>query len=119
MLNLQPRDSCRRTFRKLNILILPGIYIYECLVLLFKNRARYAQFKIKYQFNSRALTFNVPKHRLTTKEKSPLYSCIKYFNKLSDPLKVKTLFKLFKKSIHRILVDTEPYTVNEYLECQF
>ena len=119
MLNLQPRDSCRGTFRELNILTLPGIYIYECLVFLFKNRARFAQFEIKHQFNTRALTFNVPKHRLTTTEKSPLYSCIKYFNKLPDPLKVEKKIKLFKKSIHRILVDTEPYTVNEYLECQF
>ena len=89
---------------------------YFCL----KTGARFAQFEIKHQFNTRALTFNVPKHRLTTTEKkSPLYSCIKYFNKLPDPLKVEKKIKLFKKSIHRILVDTEPYTVNEYLECQF
>lgn len=117
--SMRYRDSCRSRFRELNILTFTGLYIYECLKFLFKNRNLYSGLEIGHQFNTRNLGLNVPMHRLTATERGPAYASVKFFNKLPNNLKAETNFRTFKNSLLNLLIRMEPYSVAEFLNYDF
>ena len=108
------RDSCRGKFKASNVLTLTGLFIYECLLFLFKNREKFAPFEIRHCFNTRSLGYNIPVHRLTGTEKGPTYSAIKFFNSLPYEIRSATDLVIFKSFIFELLVKIEPYTQSEF-----
>lgn len=108
-------ESCKTKFKKLGILTLYGIYIYECLLFFFKYKA---SFNIKQQecYSTRSMDVTYPAHRLTLTEKCPHYMCLKLFNALPDKLKKIEAQKIFKKEIKKMLVNLEPYSVRDFCE---
>ncbi|XP_044766451.1 uncharacterized protein LOC123322572 [Coccinella septempunctata] len=113
-MQMTSRESCRGIFRQNNLLTAIAIHIQECLIFVFKNK-HYFQTKSVTTYNTRTTKLKYPKHRLTLTEKGPEYSCIKYYNKVTDHIRETTALKIFKKQIFKLLVQIEPYTVDEFL----
>lgn len=110
--NKKYKDTCRGLFKSNELLTVAGIYIYELLIFMFKNRTKFEYLKSK---SSRSLDYIYPRHRLMSYEKSCFYSCIKCFNKLPYSIKSLNTFSLFKKRVFEYLLSIEPYTFNEFL----
>ncbi|XP_044745297.1 uncharacterized protein LOC123307144 [Coccinella septempunctata] len=68
-----------------------------------------------HSYNSRSCNFVYPIHRLTVTEKGAKYACMKLFNRL--PLRFKQMDNkyVFRRELHKLLIELEPYTVLEYL----
>lgn len=113
MLHLGYRTSCRGHFRIHNILTLHGLFIYR--VLLFMNQhSKYFE-----HFRTRSNTrhtqpFLYPLHSLTSTERSPLYMGIKLFNALPKDYQRISNPSIFKKKLHGLLIDCEPYSMEEF-----
>lgn len=108
------RESCRSKFRENGMMTVFGLYIYECLIFIFKNRDRFPQ-SVQHTHDTRSFDITYPHHRLTLTEKGPEYRCIKFFNNLpSDMKNIKSLV-LFKSKIRKMLIDLEPYSIDDYL----
>ena len=109
------RDSCRGIFRNEGILTVHGMYIYECLIFFFNNKDSF-NMQTYHGYQTRTLNVNYPGHRLTLTERNPCYMCIKFFNHLPDNYKDIESQKIFKMSIKQMLIDLEPYSLNEYFD---
>lgn len=109
-------QSCRGVFRRCSIMTVYGLYIYECLMFIFKHRKDFNLYTSSHQYSTRTADLNYPIHRLTLSEKAPQYMCIKLYNKL--PASIKSLLSIneFKKRLKYLLVDLEPYCLAEYLD---
>lgn len=108
------RESCRGIFGLLNIMTVYAVYIYECLMFVFRNKEKF-QNDTDHEYNTRNLDIFYPQHRLTLTEKSPYYRCIKFYNKLPHSTRIIESQNGFKKAIRSLLIDLEPYSINEYL----
>ena len=115
ILGLTSVESCRSHFRSTGILTFYGVFIHECVVFLFKNRDKFLNYEINHTYNTRSDAYNIPVHRMALSEKNVLYSCVKFFNRLPKRIRsVKTL-REFKNAVFQLLLDREPYTVDEFL----
>lgn len=115
LLGLKARESCRGKFRELGLLTVTGLYIYECLLFLFRNKRKFTKYEIVHNYNTRSLCYNTPEHRLTLSERNPAYSCIKFYNKLPTNIKELTTLRDFKKQVFNIILAVEPYNELEFL----
>lgn len=114
IMRMKSRESCRGIFRKNCLLTAIAVHIQECLIFVFKNK-NYFQSKTTTSYNTRTTKLKYPQHRLTLTEKGPEYSCIRYYNKIIDYTEETTTLKRFKKQIFKLLIQIEPYTVEEFL----
>lgn len=115
ILGLSQIQSCRSKFKNNNLLTLYGMYIFECVLFLFKNKFKFSKFIPNHPYSTRCTKYNIPKHRLTVSEQNPTYACIKLFNAL--PLEIRSLetLKKFKVTVLNFLIKIEPYSVAEFL----
>lgn len=107
------RDSCRGKFRNMNIMTVYALYIYECLLFVFKNRDKF-DMGVSHNYNTRTQDLLYPYHRLTLSEKGPYYMCIKIFNRLPNYIKCCDSLYRFKKIVKRMLIHLEPYNCGDY-----
>jgi len=86
--NIGRRDSCRQSFKQLQILPLPSQYIFSLLVFVNKNRELFlSNFEI-HDMNTRdKKNLHLPYTNLTLVQRGVLYSGSKIFNRL--PLSIK------------------------------
>lgn len=115
MLKMNLRESCRGKFKSLSMLTVIGIYLQEALLFFFKNKNLFECYKPKNIYPTRSLDYNYPMHRLSVFEKGPLYKCIKFYNELPTSIKQLTTLKTFKKAVHKLLLELEPYEIGDYL----
>ena len=108
-------ESCRSIFKNASILTVYGLYIYECLTFFFKNRHCFGT-PFLHQYNTRTRNVTYPIHRLTLSEKSPHYMCLKLYNKLPDNIKTIQSLEVFKRELKKLLINLEPYSVDEFLD---
>lgn len=108
-------ETCRGVFKSNKIMTMYALYIYECLIFIFKHKNDYFVNSTEHSYNTRALDIMYPKHTLTLTEKSTYYRSIKFYNKLPNNLKLLESFNCFKKEVKKLLINLEPYTLNEYL----
>lgn len=107
--------TCRGSFRELKIMTVYALYIFECIMFVFKNRDHFGDTGV-HSYNTRSNNVLYPQHRLTLTEKSPYYMCVKLFNKLPLHMKNITSLKALKRILKQVLIETEPYSVNDFLE---
>lgn len=107
-------QTCRGVFRNKNIMTVVALYIFDSVLFFYKNRDRFNT-SIQHEHNTRSYNIIYPIHRLTLLEKSAYYMCIKFFNKL--PLNIKQTIneRMFKKNVKQLLIELEPYSVDDYL----
>lgn len=113
------RQSCRGIFKVNKILTIHALYIYECLMFLFKNKEKFLQDSTEHNYNTRYVNITYPKHHLTLVEKSARYMCIKLYNKLPNYIKLINMVEQFKKEIKALLIDVEPYSPQDFLNYEF
>lgn len=109
------RTSCRGIFRQNRILTVSALYIKECIMFILKNREYFHENVPTHSYNNRNQLYVYPVHRLSITERGAKYSCIKFFNALPSRIRFIQDDKIFKKEVHKFLIQLEPYTVNEYL----
>lgn len=114
MMRMPCRETCRGIFRKHGLLTAIAIHIQECLIFVFKNRNCF-ETKTSTKYDTRTTQLKYPIHKLSLTEKGPEYRCIKYYNRLSNQMRDITNLKLFKKEVYKLLLQIEPYTVEEFL----
>lgn len=107
-------ESCRGVFKKLNILTVYGLYIFECLMFVIKNRDKFENVHSNRNYN-----LLYPNHRLTITEKSPYYMCIKLYNKLPNNIKLINSVTKWKKNLKEKLIETEPYSLQDFFNKQW
>lgn len=108
------RESCRGIFRTNKILTIYALYLYECLIFLFKNRQLFTGYNTNTTYNTRTQDLNYPIHRLSLTEKSPSYMCLKIYNRLPNHIKNIDNLQRFKTTIKNMLIELEPYELDDY-----
>lgn len=111
---MQYNESCRTIFKNNKILTVVALYIYEILIFVFKNKEIFEITNVSHNYATRTLNINYPVHRLRLTEKSPYYMGIRLYNSLPQNLKLIKNIKKFKNSIRNLLINIEPYNINEY-----
>lgn len=112
---MSPMQSCRGIFKSKRILTIYGLYIYELILCVFKNRHLFHDNTVNHKYSTRKNHILYPVHRLTLSEKSPYYMGIKCFNKLDNHVKNIGIEKIFKRKLKKMLIDLEPYSIKDYL----
>lgn len=112
--------SCRTKFRKLKILTLCCLYIFEISVLIFKNQNYFSRQSENHLYDTRIKnTFNLPKYRLTLSQKGPNYIGLKIFNHLPNSIKNAANLNAFKKALKIFLIDNEFYFIQDFFNVKF
>lgn len=115
ILALRCYQSCRGCFRSNDVLTVAAIYIYECLLFLFKNKHLFEQYLHGHHYATRnRADYCYPRHRLTLTENSLAYSSLRFFNALPSRVKNISDFKCFKRDLFILLCNIEPYNTAEY-----
>lgn len=115
ILHLSFRETCRGSFKANKILTFTAVYIQECCLFSFKNQHLFTRVGSQHNYSTRNMEYLFPNHSLTLTEKGTYYNCIKFFNSLPKEYKVIQDYKVFKRNIHKMLLDIEPYSISEYL----
>ena len=101
--NLKQRQSCREAFITNNVLTVPCIYIYECIIYVKTNNL--VDNKKTHSYNTRKCNFS-ENHRLALYEKKPSYMGRKFFERIPEELQIISEINIFKKKLKLWLVDT-------------
>lgn len=111
--------SCRELFPELNILTLPALYIYQCLVFLRLNRDLVRSFSQTHEYGTRNRgNFLLPTHNSTFYTKSDLYMGAKLYNNLPSTIKAcceRKTISSYKKALYEYLVKPSLYCVNDFM----
>lgn len=110
------RATCRDVFKSNCIMTVYALYIYECLVFLYKNKSYFTSYRAGHHYQTRDDLYQYPRHTLTLYEKGPHYQCMKFYNALPQILRNITHFSNFKHSLKIFLIEAEPYNINEFYD---
>lgn len=109
------RDDCRETFKMLNILTLPNLYILENLLYVKANTEKYPTNAQHGSHDTRrAEHLSIPIHRLERSRDGPRYWGVKFYNKLPDGYKLLS-DKVFKGRVRGWLLENPLYDSREFL----
>jgi hypothetical protein len=113
------RTSCRDTFRELQLLTLPCLYILE-VVMHCQSNHNLVQGRDLYHYRTRGRdNFRVQYHRTEISKKLPTQIGVKLMNKLPDSVKQSNSLKQFKIRLKNLLISKTFYTVGEFMECDW
>lgn len=115
---LGPQESCKHYFKELNIITLPGLYIYHCLLYAKENLNDFNLNQSKHLHNTRNKhMIDLPFYRLSKTHKCYKYLSIELFNKL--PKKAHSVsFSKFKTALYDWLKNKEFYSIEEFNNCE-
>ena len=109
-------SHCKPLFQRLQVLTVPSMYIYNCLVYTRERLEIITKRSDVHCYETRtSLALNIPYHRLSTTQQSVHYRGIKLFNCLNEPWKFEKLSK-FKKHLKDYLVDKAYYSIQQYFD---
>ena len=110
------RTSCHDLFREMEVLTVPSIYVYESILFVKKNLHLFEKNCDVHSYATRnSKKLKHIQHSKAFLEKGPKYRLIHLYNKL--PLKVQNIenYKVFKKTVYKILLNLNLYSVNDFL----
>lgn len=108
-------ESCRPLFKKLNVLALPSLYIFEVLVFAKKNTDLFTKKREQCNFRTRYPSkLIIPPSATTCFTRNSYSMCIKLYNLLPEPIQ-NLLFAKYKRIIFRILVENCFYDTDEFI----
>lgn len=85
ILGVKKSTSCKPIFKKLRILPLPCIFIYECACFIRKNIHLFNLNGENHEYSTRSKDDpRIPLHKTTHFKYSPHYSCVKIYQNLPD-----------------------------------
>ena len=114
------RDSCRKLFKKLEILPLYSQYIYSISIYVVKNKHVFHTNNQIHSIHTRFKTnLRPPTANLAKFQKAVYYSAIKNFNNLSHNIKdLANEIVLFQKALKRLLLINSFFNSKEYFNYQ-
>lgn len=114
--NMKYNDTCRNVFKENEILTVPSVYIYKCLLFARDNMALFDTLDITHSYNTRhGNLYAIPPHKTSTFKDSPYYNSIIFYNNL--PKNVRDLqYRQYKKKVRKLLVEKNCYSVHEFLD---
>jgi len=116
--NTGVRESCRKAFKNMEIIMLCSQYIFSLILFAVKNEHLFTSNNEIHTYKTRKyLNFHLPTVNLTTFYKGPYISGTKAFNHF--PRHIKILVndtKCFKLSLKRFLCHHSFYSIEEYYE---
>ena len=115
-MGLGRRDSCRGSFKEMEILPLCSQYIYSLMQYTTNNIHLFTRNTEVHNIGTRQnVNLFPPSTSLTKVQKGPYYSDIKIYNHLPKELKqLSNNQKSFERSLKRFLHANSFYTLNEY-----
>lgn len=109
------RDECINSFKSLNILTFPCLYILECLIYVKKNINNFSTHEGNHDYPTRNRTnLCLPQVRLKKSQNGPNFLGLKFFNKLPDEITVLPINK-FKFQVKKFLSNKVYYSYHEFL----
>lgn len=113
------RDPCKPIFQRLQILPLPSIYIFQCILYVRLNWNKFIQNNHTHSYLTRnANILQYPLHKTSFFEKAPFYSAIKLFNHLPVSIKCEVSDKVFRKKLFSFLLANCFYSTSEFYTCR-
>lgn len=109
---INKRESCKPYFKKLKLLTLPSIYIYESALLVKKNLCNYETL-ISKRHNSK---LRQPYHRTVLYSNSTLVMRVIIYNKIPQCFKDIDNIDIFKLKLKKFLIDKTYYTIEEFIK---
>lgn len=115
--DLQERESCVPFFKEINIMTLPSLYMYSCLVLAKENLGSFQKRQDIHNYSTRQkCMIDLLCIRLEKTRTSHVYLQRKLFNKLPEAAWLASLSK-FKSTTSKWFKDKAFYTVEQFLNC--
>ena len=111
-----PRESCRPLFQELNVLTVPGVYIYEAVTFVKKHLELFSKNCDVHNYETRSRAdLRVLKHTSSLFSKSPQYRLGMLYNKLPHDIKNEENLDTFKAKVLGLLLKLNCYAVSEFL----
>lgn len=113
---LKQIESCRESFKKLGILTIFSLYIYETIMNVIKKpisnitNNQVHSYDTRTKFNFHAECFNLEIYK-----RKPMAAGCKYYNHLPLYLKNINCHSVFKKKLKSYLIEKCLYSIDEYL----
>lgn len=117
ILGLNYTESCKTYFKALNIMTVPSMYIYNCLIYAKENMDKLTIRCNIHSYNTRNNhSLDIPLTRLTVTHNSYKILSIHFYNKLPQQASVVTI-KKFKQILDPWFKSRPFYSIEEFLEC--
>lgn len=107
---LHPRAHCSEYFKRLNVLSLPGLYMYHLLYFTHNNARLF-----EWSNGRRGRLVVGPRVHTEGFRLSPQYRAFKLFNKLSERLRGESRKNIFKRAVWEGLFSLCPYSIPDAL----
>lgn len=115
MLGLKARESCRGSFKALNILTVISLYVYELSAYIYNGQQKWLLNSDVHHYDTRHKQDLRPDScRLEIKKRSQDVFGIKIFNRLPMDIKKSETLPLFRKRLKSFLVKYSFYTLQEF-----
>jgi hypothetical protein len=119
MLGAHPRTSCRKLFKKLEILTVPSQYMYSLMSFFIGNQEKFQTNSSVHNINTRnKLHLHRPVANLSCFQKCASYAGIKIFKSLPRSItNIKNDKTQFKAALNKFLNTHSFYSVDEFFTC--
>jgi hypothetical protein len=108
-------DSCKPLFSEFNLLTIPSLYIFCCIMYRKLHQDKFILNSQIHQYNTRNKSKSITqKHDSTFFEKSPHYNSAKLFNYLPRILRDINNVTLFKNLLKKILISKVYYDIDSF-----
>lgn len=108
--------SCRDLFKKLNVLTLASLFIYELCTHAFNCKDSYPKNSDYHGYNTRVKNnFHVPLNKYLVSYKSPLSLAARTFNILPTNIKDSKNINQFRFKLKEFLIEKSYYNIDEYM----
>ena len=112
---LSYRESCRESFKELNILTLAGLYIFKMCVYVYQNKSLFEINRTAHDYNTRNRELLLPNsHRSTFYQKNIFFNACKFYNHLETDLKDAGNVNIFKTRLKKKLIGRCCYSIQEF-----
>lgn len=109
------RDSCRESFKNLNLLTLPSLYMSET-IRYCRNKCTVVRGRDVHEYNTRGREIlRTGQHRLQAYEALPSEVGAKLINKLPEDIRDEPSETLFERKLRRFFVQEVFYSVADFL----
>lgn len=117
IMGLGPMVSCRTVFKRLNILTVVSVFIYEMCVYVYSNESQFTKNKhVHSNFTRSGPLFRVPFRKFNVGKNSPNVLGLSLFNRLPEGVKSTAPLRVFKKNLKLFLLEMTPYSLQEFFE---
>lgn len=114
MMSAPPTQSCKPLFRDMEIMTVPGIYIYQLLIFTYKNKHKFQLNTDTHDYNTRNKNICIPFTRYELVKESPDFLGPKLFNLLPPDIQCLNSEFKFKKYTKKMVLDKNPYSISEF-----